>query len=164
VLVFAAICPASSEASVYWNLFNAEGESAVSATYVTYATLADMLADTNRTGGFFPIGVAGQNIVGGDSDGATYWNLFNQEGESAVSASYVTYATLADMLADTNRTGGFFPIGAAGQNIVGSGASLPPPGGAIPELTNFIAWSLLLACSGVTVGCRRRMTLPEFTA
>jgi hypothetical protein len=54
---------------------------------------------------------------------AAYWNLFNFEGESAQSAQFVTYATLADMLGDTNRTGLFTPNAAgAGDNIVGSGS------------------------------------------
>ena len=54
---------------------------------------------------------------------STYWNLFNAEGESAATAVYVTYATLGDMLNDTNRTGTSFPTaGGAGVNVVGSGA------------------------------------------
>jgi hypothetical protein len=54
-----------------------------------------------------------------------YWNVFNIEGESSLSARIVTYGTLDDMLNDTNRTGTFTPnaIG-AGANIVGSGASI----------------------------------------
>ena len=40
---------------------------------------------------------------------AAYWNVFNFEGESEVSAEFVTYATLSDMLNYTNRTGDFTP-------------------------------------------------------
>jgi len=63
---------------------------------------------------------------------ATYWSLFNREGESALDSVYVTYGSLPDMLLDTNRTGEFVPntTGAAARNVVGSGASivgvLPP--------------------------------------
>jgi hypothetical protein len=37
----------------------------------------------------------------------TYWNVFNIEGESAISADIVTYGSLTDMLNDTNRLGVF---------------------------------------------------------
>ena len=68
---------------------------------------------------------------------AAYWNVFNIEGESTVSAAIVTYATLADMLGDTNRTGVFTPDPVGfGVNIVGSGADIlsqaPPPSN-VPE-------------------------------
>ncbi|WP_291299094.1 PEP-CTERM sorting domain-containing protein [Elioraea sp.] len=106
--------------AAYWNLFNAEGESALSSVYVTYDTLTDMLTDSNRTGSFNPGGAA-DNVVGSDSDGATWWSLFNAEGESALASVYVTYATLADMLTDSNRTGSFNPGGAA-DNVVGTGS------------------------------------------
>jgi len=119
----------TSAASIYWSLFNIEGESAISADYVTYATLEDMLADTNRTGVFSPNPLGfGSNIVGSGSDGSTYWSLFNIEGESAISADYVTYATLDDMLTDSNRTGVFSPNPLGfGSNIVGSGAFVVSP-------------------------------------
>jgi hypothetical protein len=87
-----------------------------------------MLNDTNRTGLFIADGsvLFGVNIVGTGSDGTTYWNLFNIEGESAVDAAFVTYATLNDMLNDTNRTGLFIADGSVlfGVNIVGTGAEI----------------------------------------
>lgn len=55
---------------------------------------------------------------------ATYWNVFNIEGESAVSAAFVTYGTLNDMLRDQNRPGLFEPAAPFGRNVVGSGASI----------------------------------------
>jgi len=56
---------------------------------------------------------------------ATYWNVFNIEGESSVSAAIVTYGTLGDMLADTGRTGVFVPDPLGfGPNIVGSGSDV----------------------------------------
>ena len=57
-----------------------------------------------------------------------YWNLFNIEGESSISAVFDTYATLADMLTDQNRTGSFTANGHApfGANIVGTGAMIVP--------------------------------------
>lgn len=123
-----------SDGSVYWNVFNIEGESAVSAQIATYATLSDMLGDSNRLGVFTPNpGGFGANIVDSDSDGSSYWNVFNIEDESVVSAQIVTYASLADMLGDTNRLGVFTPDpNGFGRNIVGSGAAIVPPG-EIPE-------------------------------
>ena len=55
---------------------------------VTYASLTDMLDDTNRTGVFDPTRGFGRNIVGSGSDGTAYWNVFNIEGESDQSAAY----------------------------------------------------------------------------
>jgi PEP-CTERM motif len=74
-------------------------------------------------------------IAGGSTAHAAYWSLFNFEGESAQPAIYVTYATLADMLIDQNRTGTFVPDGfGAANNVIGSGSdsipsvSVPEPG------------------------------------
>ncbi len=122
LLVIGAATPA--DASIYWSLFNIEGETAQNANYVTYATLTDMLTDTNRLQVYVPSGgFAGQNVVGSGSDGSTYLNLFNIEGETAQNANYVTYATLTDMLTDTNRLQVYVPSGGfAGQNVVGSGS------------------------------------------
>jgi uncharacterized protein Veg len=114
------VVDSGSDGQSYWSLFNIEGESSLSAQYVTYGSLADMLGDTNRLGVFSP-GVVGRNVVGSGSDGQSYWSLFNIEGESSLSAQYVTYGSLADMLDDTNRLGVFSP-GGAGRNVVGSGS------------------------------------------
>ena len=111
-----------SDGSTYWNVFNIENETSIDADIVTYASLTDMFLDTNRTGTFSP-GIFAENIVGSGSDGSTYWNVFNIENEGAIDADIVTYASLTDMLLDTNRTGTFSP-GAFAQNIVGSGASI----------------------------------------
>ncbi len=117
-----------SDGRSYWSLFNIEGESSLTASYVTYDTLGDMLRDTNRTGIFDPNATGfGRNVVGSGSDGLTYWSLFNIEGESSLTASYVTYRTLDDMLRDTNRTGIFDPNATGfGRNVVGSGATIIP--------------------------------------
>jgi hypothetical protein len=65
---------------------------------------------------------------------AIYWNLFNIEGESSVNATYITYTTPADMLNDTNRTGNFDHDGSvAGQNVVGSGATIARDPIPVPE-------------------------------
>ncbi len=111
-------------ASVYWNVFNEEGESSASAVIVTYGSLSDMLTDANRTGFGVPNPVGfGRNIVGSGSDGSTYWNVFNEEGESSASAVIVTYGSLSDMLTDANRTGFGVPNPVGfGRNIVGSGS------------------------------------------
>ncbi|MCL4799992.1 MAG: PEP-CTERM sorting domain-containing protein, partial [Burkholderiales bacterium] len=116
----ANVVGSGSDGSIYWNVFNIEGESEVGADIVTYASLADMLGDVNRTG-VFTLDGAGANVVGSGSDGSTYWNVFNIEGESDVGADFVTYASLADMLGDTNRTG-VFTLDGAGVNVVGGGA------------------------------------------
>ena len=61
----------------------------------------------------------------------TYWNVFNVEGESTIAIDIVTYASLTDMLLDTNRTGVSTMPGFPGRNVVGSGAfvaaSVPVP-------------------------------------
>jgi len=124
------IVGSGSDGSVYWNVFNIEGERDLAAAFVTYDTREDMLNDTNRTGVYDPVGYDsgrfGRNIVGSGSDGNTYWSVFNIEGEDDLAAAYVTYASLLDMLNDTNRTGVYDPVGYStgrfGRNIVGSGA------------------------------------------
>ncbi|WP_162914542.1 hypothetical protein, partial [Desertibaculum subflavum] len=59
-------------------------------------------------------------LMSGTAAKAAYWNVFNVEGESALSAEFVTYATRLDMLNDENRTGTFVPDGfSIGRNIVG---------------------------------------------
>ncbi len=117
-------CAGTGAHATYWNLFNEEGESTFSSQFATYATLSDMLSDDNRLGVFTPNTLgAGPNIVGSGSDRTTYWNLFNEEGESSFSSQFVTYATLGDMLSDDNRLGVFAPDAlGAGPNIVGSGS------------------------------------------
>ena len=67
---------------------------------------------------------------------ATYWNVFNVEGGSSISAQIVTYPALTGMLNDANRTGVFTPNSFGfGPNSVGSGANslqiaaVPEPGG-----------------------------------
>ncbi len=125
------IVGSGSDGTTYWNVFNVEGESDLSADIVTYGALGDMLADQNRTGVFTPNPLGfGTNIVGSGSDGTTYWNVFNVEGESDLSADIVTYGALGDMLADQNRTGVFTPNPLGfGTNIVGSGAFFVDDGG-----------------------------------
>ena len=119
-----------SDGTNYWNVFNIEDETAQGARIVTYLSLDDMLNDMNRTGVFAPDGgFVPENVVGSGSDGTTYWNVFNIEGETAQGARIVTYASLNDMLNDENRTsviapdGGFVP-----ENVIGSGASVDSQG------------------------------------
>jgi hypothetical protein len=82
----------------------------------------------------------------------TYWNVFNIEGESSISAQIVTYAALGDMLVDTNRTGVYTPDPLGfGVNIVGSGASLVPAVPAVP-----IPGSLALVLTGALAMSLRR--------
>ena len=153
------LAPSVNAAAVYWNLFNAEGESAADAVFVTYATLGDMLNDTNRTGSGVPDGFgAAVNVVGSGSDGHTYWNLFNAEGENAADAVFITYATLSDMLNDTNRTGSGVPDGfGAGVNVVGSGAFvIPEPPVSVPEpsVISLIMAALALMFCSTKARCR----------
>ena len=136
VALLLAITRASTAHAAYWSLFNFEGEGVEPAIYVTYATLADMLIDENRTGTFVPNGFgSARNVIGSGSSGSAYWSLFNFEGEGVEPAIYVTYATLADMLIDENRTGTFVPNGfGSARNVIGSGSdnvpsvSIPEPG------------------------------------
>ncbi|WP_326534347.1 PEP-CTERM sorting domain-containing protein [Pseudorhodoferax sp.] len=142
----ANIVDSGSDGHSYWNVFNIEGERDVSAAIVTYASLLDMLTDTNRVGLFEPDTAGfGANIVGSGSDGRTYWNVFNIEGERDVSAAIVTYASLLDMLTDTNRVGLFEPNSAGfGANIVGSGSD-EMGAAAVPEPGSFALLALGLA-------------------
>ncbi|MEX0759484.1 MAG: PEP-CTERM sorting domain-containing protein [Tistlia sp.] len=146
-----------SDGTTYWSLFNFEEEAAQPAVYVTYATLLDMLTDDNRTGTFAPAGgAAAENLVGSGSDGTSYWSLFNFEGETLQPAVYVTYATLSDMLGDSNRTGSFVPsvTGASAANVVGSGASILPPATPVAEPATLAM--LGAGLGGLALGLRRR--------
>lgn len=83
-------------------------------------------------------------MLAGSAAQATYWSLFNIEGEDTLSARYVTYATLDDMLGDTNRLDVFEPNPTGfGRNIVGSGSDSFP---AVPEPTS---WALLTVGFGL---------------
>ncbi|GGX57741.1 PEP-CTERM sorting domain-containing protein [Saccharospirillum salsuginis] len=153
----ANIVGSGSDGDVYWNVFNIEGESDIGADIVTYGSLTDMLADSNRTS-VNSLSGFGANIVGSGSDGDTYWNVFNIEGESDIGADIVTYDTLADMLADANRTS-VNSLGGFGANIVGSGAfnvdaPLPDPDPfPVPEPSS---WLLLgVGMAGLVLSRRR---------
>jgi hypothetical protein len=64
MFMIAGTLPADA-ATIYWNLFNIEGESDQSTQYVTYGSLNDMLLDVDRTGLFTPNSIGfGKNIVG----------------------------------------------------------------------------------------------------
>lgn len=139
----ANVVGSGSDGSTYWNVFNIEGESSVGADIVTYGSLADMLADTNRSS-VNTLSGFGANIVGSGSDGDTYWNVFNIEGESSIGADIVTYDTLADMLTDSNRTS-VNTLGGFGTNIVGSGAFNPPV--PIPEPSSWLL--LMVGAAGI---------------
>ena len=121
---------AATAGTLYWNIFNIEGENQIDPSIVTYGTLADMLNDENRLDFFSPDnsfnGDFAPNVVGGGSDGSTFWNVFNVEGESDQDAVFVTYATASDMLNDDNRLDVHYPDGSFSgdfaPNIVGSGS------------------------------------------
>ena len=155
-----------SDGTTYWSLFNIEGENSIDAAYVTYATLTDMLTDSNRLGQFSPntTGGVARNVVGSGSDGSFYWNLFNIEGENSIDAAYVTYATLDDMLTDSNRLGQFSPntTGNVARNVVGSGASImvSTPPMPVPEPASVGLLMLGLLCLGQAT-IRRRPCLAE---
>jgi hypothetical protein len=146
----ANVVDSGSDGKTYWNVFNEEGESTLSAAIVTYASLNDMLNDTNRLAVYQPNSFGfGANVVGSGSDGTEYWNIFNKEGESTLSAAIVTYADLTDMLNDTNRLGTFLPNSFGfGANVVGGGSDSfavisPPPD--VPEPGGLGLTGLLLA-------------------
>lgn len=122
LLLFLVFTAEPAAASTYWNVFNTEGENLASAEIVTYATFADMLGDVNRLNVSTMPGLAGANVVDSGSDGITYWNVFNLEGETAFAAEIATYSSLVDMLADTNRIQVVAMPGLAGRNLVGSGS------------------------------------------
>ncbi|GGX71409.1 hypothetical protein [Saccharospirillum salsuginis] len=120
------IVGSGSDGESYWNVFNFEEESSVSAVFATYGSNDDMLNDANRLSVVSPTGPGSSenNIIGSGSDGSLYWNLFNFEGESSVSAVFATYITLEDMLNDSNRLSVVSPNGpgSSENNIVGTGA------------------------------------------
>ncbi len=154
----ANIVGTGSDGSMFWNLFNSEGESTHDAVFVTYATLWDMLNDENRVGeiaadGHTPFGA---NIVESGSDGATYWNLFNTEGENTFDAVFATYATLVDMLNDENRVAEFAADGYSpfGANIVGTGAFIVSS--EMPEVP-LPASGLMLLCGVALLGAGGRL-------
>ena len=117
-----------------------------------------MLTDSNRTGNFTPdtTGNSARNVVGSGSDGMTYWNLFNIEGESVQNSIYITYNTLADMLTDSNRTGNFTPdtTGNSARNVVGSGSTLWVMPGAVPEPGTLAL--MLVGLGALSQAARRR--------
>jgi hypothetical protein len=91
--------------------------------------------------------------VGSGSDGDLFWSLFNVEGESTLSAQYVTYAALGDMLSDSNRLGVFTPNPSGfGVNIGGSGSDEMRATNPVPEPASLALVGLALA----TWGCLRR--------
>ena len=151
------IVGSGSDGTNYWSLFNIEGESSLTAEYVTSASLTDMLGDTNRLGNSSPNSFGfGRNIVGSGSDGTNYSSLFNIEGESSLTAQYVTYATLTDMLGDTNRLGNFSPNSFGfGRNIVGSGSDEMVQVTTVPEPGTLVLFGIGLAGLGFA---RRRST------
>ncbi|MEY8201171.1 MAG: hypothetical protein RPS47_18180, partial [Colwellia sp.] len=77
---------------IYFNTFNEEGESVDTAIIVTYGSLLDMMTDFNPLT-VTNVGGNGPDIVGSGSDGTTYWNIFNEEGESVDTAIIVTYGS-----------------------------------------------------------------------
>ena len=125
--LFTQIAAAST---LYWNLVNIESESDLTSAYISYNSLNDMLADTNRAAVIFPETNSGfinpsstpNNLIGSGSDGVTYWNIFNPEGETTFTSVIVTYNSSTDMLNDRNRTDTFFPNTNGAENIVGSGS------------------------------------------
>jgi len=130
ILFVSCLVNYASAGVMYWNLFNVEEESSISAAYVTYNTLNDMLNDANRINTFLPDdtfgGAFAGNVVGSGSDDSLYWSLFNVEEETSISAAYVTYNTLNDMLNDASRINTFLPDdtfgGSFAGNVVGSGS------------------------------------------
>jgi hypothetical protein len=157
-LVAAIFVDSGSDGTTYWNLANEEFESIAAAGFATYSSLADMLQDTNRLAIFIPGAShppAAPSLVGTGSDGTTYWNVFNLEGEGVTPAYFATYTTLTDMLLDQNRTAVFEPNGSgAASRLVGTGAGLAvDPPGPTPVLE---PGALLLFVVGVVTHAGRR--------
>ncbi len=118
-----------SDGQAYWGIFNVETEFGLNAAIRTFGSLQDLRNDTNSTGSYNPAGNAsGTTLVDSGSDGTTYWNVFNVEGESTLTATIATYGNLFNMLTDNNRLATYAPNGGGdGRDIVGGGASVPLP-------------------------------------
>jgi hypothetical protein len=152
------IVDAESDGKIYWNLFNFEGEAVETPVYATYATAQDMFLDQNRTGFYTPTNpFFDRNIIGSGSDGKTYWNVFNFEGESVETAVYATYATAQDMFLDQNRTGFYTPtnpffdrniIGAGSDGFVDVQVGIPEPASWLLMLMGFGAIGASVRASG----------------
>ena len=142
VTALGAAIASNADAAIYWNVFNIENENAITADIVTYATLDDMLHDTNRLVDISPNHFGfGKNVVDSGSDGHVFWNVFNIEDENAITSDIVTYATLDDMLHDNNRLVDISPNHFGfGKNVVGSGAFVTLPS-AVPEPAS---WAMML--------------------
>lgn len=125
LIFFVPLCFAES---IYWNVFNIEGEGDIGADIVWYDTFDDMLSDDNRQGVGQTDAFGGgfnANIVDSGSDGERFWNVFNIEDETTIGADIVWYDTFDDMLNDDNRQGvGQTDAfgGGFNANIVGSGS------------------------------------------
>jgi hypothetical protein len=178
------IVGSGSDGTTYWNVFNIEGESAISADIVTYGSLTDMLNDTNRLGVFDPGGrrtrrgsgaqhvgpvrvgsgsgrfeasQAPDTVLRGFRVASAHVPPYRERRRLATTVRHrsriVTYATLADMLTDTNRTGNFTPdtFGGSAHNVVGTGAGvfLRP----VPEPCS--AWMAMLGISSLLLRRRR---------
>jgi hypothetical protein len=150
-----------SDGDTYWNLFNFELEDEEGAAIVTYDTLEDMLLDQNRTGSFvYNDPFSGPNLVDSDSDGTTYWNLFNFELEDEEGAARVTYATLMDMLLDQNRVASFvYDDPFSGPNLIGGGSDSFPRLEPIPEPS---MWAVMILGFGVAGAALRRRIAYRF--
>ena len=66
---------------------------------------------------------------------ATYWNVFNLDGDPFFNTSISTYASLADMLLNVNQVEVNNFNSAPGSNIGGSGAFMQT---AVPEPSTFV--------------------------
>lgn len=156
----ANIVGSGSDGERYWNVFNIEDESDIGADIVWYNSFEDMLNDDNRQGVGQTNGFGGgfnANIVGSGSDGETYWNVFNIEGENNIGADIVYYSSFEDMLNDDNRVGvgqtNAFG-GGFNANIVGSGGFLMPVD--VPEVPIPASLPLLLAATGGLAFLRKK--------
>ncbi len=124
----------------------------------SYATISDLLTNTNGTGSFSAIDLAGSFSLGGAYFDGAYNLLLERNLNSGAGTELFlqSYATISDLLNNTNGTGSFSAIDIAGSFSVG-GAFFTPDPDRPPDVVPLPASGiLLLGALALGIGFGRR--------